>query len=533
MQAKYKKNNNVLNNRHDKKYLLLAAAILYVIIYVSFYPTFYTFVDENEYLRGSYLLSQGRLKVTDTHQQYRYLPFTDPCDNDKPCSSSLHYSNKYPPGMFLLLLPFTIISWKLGFLLSLAAHLASFYLLIKILRKLSINEYFALLYLFFPGIVFFSRTMMSELPSIFFILLSFYFYIKEDKKDKVLAGIFTGVAILIRYTNALFFIALSLAMFLRWLKETRWRLNSRNLFNKQAVDYLLFLISFVPFLILLLLYNKHAYNGFLNFGYTLQNSGVSVVLFKSFYTYFKYIGALLIVYPLMLLAPIYYRGKYKLEIILSTYLFLIVFGMQDLFHYDVIKNLIIGTRYMFPVLPLMLIAYFGVLENVINWLINRYNSKFNLKTYLSPNKCILFIVMILFLLSITITKAQYGYSSNLGSIKDTIYNSVPPDSIIYGELFEMMFINEHFGNLNAMTTAYAPFLQNMGKSDKKEFIIDISSKYDDDLLKNPRDIVKMSTSKSHILMVINDTHAKLYAENKIKGNTVRFYEIGKLSNQIT
>lgn len=523
MAVKLRKNNNVPNNQHDKKYFLLAAATSFIIIYLLFYPTFYTFVDENEYLRGSYLLSQSKIILREPYKQYRYLPFTEPCDNDKPCFSEMHYSNKYPPGMFLLLLPFTIISWKLGFILSLIAHIASFYLLVKILRKLNINEYFALLYLFFPGIVFFSRTMMSELASIFFILLSFYFYIKENKKDKIMAGIFTGAAILIRYTNVIFFIALSIAIFLRGLKEAKWRFNLGNILNKFAADYLLFLFSFIPFLILLLFYNKYAYNGFLNFGYTLKTSGIGVVLFKSFYTYFKYIGALLVIYPLMLLAPIFYKGKYKLEIILSTYLFLIVFGMQDLFHYDILKNLIIGPRYMFPVLPLMLIAYFEILSNIMDRSINRLK----LKTWFSANLFIIFIVMVLFVLSIIITNAQYNYSSNLGSIKDTIYNTLPSGSVIYGELFEMMFINEHFGNLDAMTTAYTPFLQHIGRSSNKEFIIDISSKYDDDLLKNPRDLVKMSISKSRILVYINDLHAKLYAEKKIKGNTIRIYEIEK------
>src|SRR3989338_4001686 len=170
-------------------------AWIFVLIFIGswlfYYPPLFTFSDEGQYLHATWLLGEGKsFKVTNPLESFVFSS-----------KDNINFLPQYAPGQSLLLLPFALVNWKLVFLSGLLLHLLVFYLFERLLKQNNINSNYALLYLFFPGFVFFSRTLMSELASIALIFLGFYFY-RNDKG--YLSGLFFGLSLIVRYTNAVF-----------------------------------------------------------------------------------------------------------------------------------------------------------------------------------------------------------------------------------------------------------------------------------------------------------------------------------------
>jgi len=274
----------------DKTASILYPVLLAVILFI-FYPPYYAISDEQAYLSTAYALGKGTL----------FLDNAGLKNTIAAIRTGKHLINKYPIGNSLLLAPFTIINWKLGFLRNYIFFLAGFLLFLKILEHYSIDRKMALLYLLHPSIILYSRTLMSDIPSIFFALLGVYLILK---KKYYLAGISLGFNLLIRYTNLLIPLGICAGILL----------------EKRFKDVLKILPGIFLGLGLLLLYNRVAWGDFI---IPFIRTGGGTFSMKYLGTSgLYYLISLNVLYPFMLVITLVQGIKKFTGFLLTTLMFL-------------------------------------------------------------------------------------------------------------------------------------------------------------------------------------------------------------------
>ena len=169
--------------------LLLVAGVLYTILAVFFWPSIHTTMDESAYLVAAYALRHGTF-------------YPDMAGVSAVMSYPIggHIVTQYPPGMAFLLAGFSLAGWGMVFALNLVVHLLTFWTVIRILRRLSISPVYAILYLFYPTAVIYSRTVMSDMIASLLVAQAFYAYLGNRR---LLVGVLIGIAILIRTASGL------------------------------------------------------------------------------------------------------------------------------------------------------------------------------------------------------------------------------------------------------------------------------------------------------------------------------------------
>ena len=165
---------------------VIMSCIVYLLIFLYFYPPYFIVSDEQHYLRTANLILKGKLWVDDEFYAYSFLKYKD------------RYVSRYPPGMSILLLPFVVFGYRAAFLLNLLLFFLSFLVFYRILKEMKMNRLLSFLFLLYPGFIYFSRNLLPEIPSLFFVLLTFYFYLK---RKYFLSSIPASFSLLIRYTN--------------------------------------------------------------------------------------------------------------------------------------------------------------------------------------------------------------------------------------------------------------------------------------------------------------------------------------------
>ncbi len=406
--------------------------LLFIALWMYWSPQYFTFADEGEYMHTAALLSKGI-----------FPPVTDPLFSFKYNTiDKIHFYPQYPLGMGFVFAPVLwLFSWKLLFFIPLLLHLASFFLVSRILRMLAFNEHFALLFLFHPGLVFFSRTLMSETPSVFLVLLATYYYLQaqRDEKKAMYPGIILGISLFFRYTNGIFF----LVFFAVSLFQARIRVKSLHFVQDFAsltrAKYLL--LGFLPFVILLLVINYQIY-GEKFMGYrTSQFTGKAEYagILPRILLLGKYALPMLLIYPGLLLTAFFYKGTLRKEIMLLLALHGLWFFAVNAqtFHYDFLKNLLLGPRYIYPFYALLLIPYAALLEKMIK--ISSLHS--NLVNAIKS----LLIFFLLVSSSIVMAK-HYAFTKENYDIMQKIYDITTEDSILYGNSYVLFFTNILFGN---------------------------------------------------------------------------------------
>ena len=312
----------------DKIALILYPVLLAVILFI-FYPPFYAISDEQAYLSTAYALGKGTLFLDNAGLKNSFAVIT----------TKSHLINKYPIGNSLLLTPFTIINWKFGFLRNYIFFFAGFILFLKIFDHYGIDRKMALLYLLHPSIILYSRTLMSDIPSMFFALLGVYLILK---KKYYLAGISLGFNLLIRYTNLLLPLGICTGLLL----------------EKRSKDALKILPGVFLGLVLLLLYNWKAWGDFTLPFIRTGGGTFSMKYLKTSGLY--YLISLNVLYPFMLVITLIQGIKRKFTgFLFTTLMFLITYS----FYYyidrgsNLIETLVMGQRFMLPVIPLLLLLY--------------------------------------------------------------------------------------------------------------------------------------------------------------------------------
>lgn len=331
--------------------LLLAGAALYVVTYLALYPRTTAIVDEDAYLTEAFLLRSGRVF-------YDGSPIPAP---HMTVEAGGHVTSKYPPGTSLFLLPFTLLGWRTVFVSGLLLALSGTALFRLILRRLDAeaNPAGALLYLFYPAVVLFSRTIMSDLLAATLVLAAFYCLLR--RQGWLLAsGFLLGLACLVRYSNAIFapvFLLLASWPTQPWASYLASDSRPLRTDSARAIGRgLLFLAGIAPLAALILAYNTLAYGSPLSFPmYLTGNFSPAYLLHNAGY----YGGTLLILYPLMLVAPLAAGKGRWLLLGLPAYATAVLYCFFS-YTYDVSSlpaRLTVGLRYLLPGLPFFILAF--------------------------------------------------------------------------------------------------------------------------------------------------------------------------------
>jgi hypothetical protein len=320
----------------------ISLVLVFLFIFFLFYPPTYAISDEAIYFSMAHVISRGTL-------------FPDQSDYFVPgtIKSLEHRISMLPVGWPILLSPICKLGWRFLFLVPVTLHLLGFLYFRKILNSLEIDSTFSFLYLLFPTFVFHSRTLMSDLPAAVFLLIGFYYSLQNKKRSLVFAGMFLGISLWMRYASLVVIAPLIAVLLLKDLKS----------------KVIPFLCGFVPFAILLGLYNYIALGNPFAIGYyKIGISTQSAFSFKYFLQHFpKYFLYLNLVYPLMGISLFFYQGKRKLEIS-SCVLVLLVF-YSAYFWFDsgtnFIQTAIKSLRFLLQIIPLLLLAYLYFLDSYI------------------------------------------------------------------------------------------------------------------------------------------------------------------------
>lgn len=331
--------------RFADRLLLRLGIIVYVLSFVVFFPRQPSIVDENEYLSLALVFRSGHITYDGSGIPASSLTV----------STGNRLASKYPPGNSAFLVPFTFLGWRTVFVSGLLLALCSTLLFYLVLKQLSPDPppSLPLLYLFYPAVVLFSRTVMSDLLSATLILASFLLSLPpvENRTLRLsfralASGCLFGFACLVRYSSAI----LLPGFLLSFLVPRR----------RKLPDTTFFLAGLFPFALAALLYNHFAYGGPLRFPMYLTGT-FSLSFFPRNFPYYALI--LLTLYPLMLFAPLVVEGRRRLLLVLPAYSLLLFYSF---FSYTSLKyplpvRALIDLRYLLPALPFFLLAYALVL----------------------------------------------------------------------------------------------------------------------------------------------------------------------------
>jgi 4-amino-4-deoxy-L-arabinose transferase-like glycosyltransferase len=315
--------------------------VLYVLTFLALYPRTTAIVDEDAYLTEAFLLRTGRLSYAGSGIPAPHMTV----------ESHGRLSSKYPPGTALFLLPFTLLGWRAVFLSGLLLAIAGTALFGLILKRLApeADPAWALLYLFHPAVVLFSRTVMSDLLAATLVLAAFYCLLRRSGW-LLAAGFVLGLACLVRYSNAVF-VPVFLLLAVR-PAGSRLRL---------AV---MLLAGFVPLAGLIAAYNAYAYGSPFSFPMYLTGHFSPVYFLRNTWYYGT---ALVILYPLMLVAPLAAGKGRRLLLGLPAYALL---GLYCFFSYTynvpgLPARLTIGIRYLLPGLPFFILAFVLIADRLL------------------------------------------------------------------------------------------------------------------------------------------------------------------------
>ncbi len=330
--------------RVHTKYLVLISIIVIITFLLLFYPSGIANVDEYDYLKNSQLILDRGL------QQECTLGSFSQFDAGEYCVS------KYNIGTSILLLPAAFTNPHIAFLISAATFLIGVVVFSRILVLLKIPKYFTYLYTFFPAFVYFSRTLMSETFSATFIVIILYLLFKLEKefsqKWSYILGNVIGFAVLIRYSNVIPIGFLIIGFIVLWFRQ-------KKLGRNEIVSLSSGLIAGgLPWLAIFLGTNQYLYGHPLRSGYFFSGEEDVFLNFQTIWGTFRYLGILLLMYPLLAVGGLFSKLKYK-WIFFLTSLTLILFysGFPTTVFEGRILDLIFGIRFILPMIPLLLVGY--------------------------------------------------------------------------------------------------------------------------------------------------------------------------------
>ena len=298
-------------------------------------------MDESSYLGFAYVLRHGTV-----------FPDAIPATVLLAFPVAGHMVSKYPLGMpFLLGLTSLAGGWTFALGTNLFIHLATFVVTVKILRNRALSPFWALLFLFHPTAVLYSRTVLSDPASGLLLALGLW---QMGKNKGTWAGFWAGIALTFRTGNVIALPIFVLAAF--EIPGARLKSRLRAALGVAACSTPGVLLA--AYYMLVITRNQMGSNtGSFGLSYFPAMFGGYAVM-------------LMVLYPGLLLAPLFFWWKKRDGFSLSVAgLCYGTLGLYSFWFYrdqggTVLENLVVGQRYFLEILPAFIVAYAGVLQPI-------------------------------------------------------------------------------------------------------------------------------------------------------------------------
>jgi len=274
----------------------------------------------------------------------------------------------------------------------------------------------------------FVNILHTEIPSTFFALLGFYFFIKKKYN---FSGLFLGIAFMTRFFQIFAFFPLILLLFYLVVRKKE---------SYKVLFYfsLFFLIPVVPYLILNYIHYGNPFYPFLLQAFMTKNTGW--IFYQPFYFYFINLVKenILSLFSLLGLVFVFKKPNFKKISIAIVFLFVFV-------PYNFVAHK--EMRLLIPALPFL-------------YILTSYGIIYFVDLFKKKKLSILALLLIIFLL-FNVTKLEFNkYEDGL----DSFYNYIDNEKINDGLwISNPAFIS--FSNLRSDELIYYP-LFNSGKIDK-------------------------------------------------------------------
>lgn len=319
-------------NKYLNHFGLILIAI-FGVSYLVFYPQTWLISDVNAYVNQALAFAEGRL----------FLEWKDVTGTiDLPV-----HGTWYPLGNAFWLALFIYLFGPQGaFLSGLIAVTLSAFLINRVIIQEGYPRWTIAIFFLYASLLFFSRTLMSAMPSLLIIsfMVYFLFRLKEGPRKYFVLALLAGISVWFRESNLMISGPICIWIFLR---------------NRNAFIYLIF--GFIAGLSFRLASSWWVYDD--PFFYILAEPFSTDAILNNA---FVYLVLMTIMIPGAWLFN-GYKGRYKLEIISTIWIFLCFYLLYDFNatgYSGFAKGLILTGRFLIPVTPLIVIAMAGTIKHL-------------------------------------------------------------------------------------------------------------------------------------------------------------------------
>ena len=326
---------DALNWRRDWK-LLAIAMMGYAALYLIFFPPLPGIIDEIGYINQATFWSRGAISAEGAGIS---------SVGDLAFARGRHVSYRHP-GMSVLLLPFVKVGEGM-FALGLVIQIAITFVAGRILRQWRISPIWALLVLFHPTLLLYSRTVMADGVATLMVLVAFL-SLYTLKRPYLLMGLVLGFATGTRMQSAIFLVALG-----TW---TLFQRDYKGVLSMAAAS----LVSGVPLVIFnwTLFHSITGYQfseGFISATHIINNVPFDLL-------------ALTCIWPMMLPIALLNRRVPKRAAVIAAVTS--HFALLACYHHrdqasSLLETLVVWPRLLQPIIPLLILSYCHALSTRI------------------------------------------------------------------------------------------------------------------------------------------------------------------------
>ncbi|MEK7397874.1 MAG: hypothetical protein AAB116_13155 [Candidatus Poribacteria bacterium] len=295
------------------------------------------------------------------------------------------------------------------------------------MKKLQKPPLWAALVLFHPTLSLYSRTIMADELAGLFLVIAALGYL-SNKWRGLLTGMAISCAAITKYYMIIVFIPAGIALFFSTEKQNKIR----------ETGYLI--LSAIIAVALVVTFNLVSF-GSINYpqGYNKITEIFSINYITGNISY--YIPALAVVWPGMIVAPIFDKSKLRLlsvPTIFTVFCFFLIYYFHDK-GTNWFETSVTGQRLIQPILPLWILSYIFVIDKIFV----KYVRNTKICSSIFYMVCALLLTMQVFLFS----KHQY-HLSEMHNIKQEINSIIPSGSLVIvnssvNKLFGVIAENDH------------------------------------------------------------------------------------------
>ena len=342
------------DERRQVRLICLSGAALLFVLLVVFYPCSTSSIDETRYLSASRYFLQGKAFDRDSSAW-----FWKPRRGDEVLDRAL---NALSPLFSVILMPFVMAGWRSTFVLGVTAHVLGFIGMVRLLQWRGLSPVWAFLYLLYPPFVLYSRTVMIDVPAASLVVLVLVL-LHRPEPNYFHVGLAMGFMVLLKVST----FPIVLAFFGLMFVQDVWSAARSGMFRQRIKHSRWLPMAFggLPFAAILLLSNVFLFNSLFGSAYVGREAGMFGFRYLPRNLPF-YAGSLMLMYPFMLVSPVFMKGAHAWEFKVSCLVVILLFSSYYFIDegntwYEMIIR---GQRFMLIAMPLFIVAYAEMLTRL-------------------------------------------------------------------------------------------------------------------------------------------------------------------------